>query len=133
MHAILPQDVEHQAGILQLGNNEINLPPHQVTTLTEVFSSNDILNGINIDPPDGTTNLNIFQLFSHAHQLMTRFDILVIQPNGDEELIYTALDYEHPPILEFDPPLILSQNQSLMSRVTYNNTTDNFVNFGLLA
>jgi len=133
VHAILPQDVEHQAGILQLGNNEINLPPHQVTTLTEVFSSNDILNGINIDPPDGTTNLNIFQLFSHAHQLMTRFDILVIQPNGDEELIYTALDYEHPPILEFDPPLILSQNQSLMSRVTYNNTTDNFVNFGLFS
>ena len=62
---MLPSEVEHQAGILQLNDNNINLPPHQVTTLTEVFSSNDILNGINIDPPDGTTNLNIFQLFYH--------------------------------------------------------------------
>ena len=133
VHAILPSEVEHQAGILQLGDNDINLPPHQTTTLTEVFSSNDILNGINIDPPSGTSNLNIFQLFSHAHQLMTRFDILIVHPNGDEELIYTALDYQHPPILEFDPPLVLSQNQSLKSRVTYNNNTDNFVNFGLLS
>ena len=133
VHAILPEEVEHQAGILQLGNNDINLPPHQVTTLTEIFDSNDIVNGVNIDRPPGETNLNIFQLFSHAHQLMTRFDIIIIHEDGEEELIYTALDYEHPPILEFDPPLILEEDQSLMSKVTYNNTTDNFVNFGLFS
>ena len=133
VHAILPSEVEHQAGILQLGNNDINLPPHQITTLTEVFDRQDILNGVNIDPPQGSANLNVFQLFSHAHQLMTRFDILIIHPDGEEELIYTALDYEHPPILEFDPPLVLEQNQSLKSKVTYNNTTDDFVNFGLFS
>ena len=133
VHAVLPEEVEHQAGILQLGDNDINLPPNQVTTLTEIFDRNDILNGINIDSPSETNNLNIFQLFSHAHQLMTRFDILIIHPSGEEELIYTALDYEHPPILEFDPPLVLTQGQSLKSEVTYNNTTDNFVNFGLFS
>ena len=131
VHTLLPSEVEHQAGILQLGENNINLPPNQETTLTEIFSANQILNGVNIDIPDGATNLNIFQLFSHAHQLMTRFDILILHPNGEEELIYTALDYEHPPILELDPPLIIEPNQGLISRATYYNDTDNYVNFGL--
>ena len=131
VHTLLPSEVEHQAGILQLGENNINLPPNQETTLTEIFSANQILNGVNIDIPDGATNLNIFQLFSHAHQLMTRFDILILHPNGEEELIYTALDYEHPPILELDPPLVIEPNQGLISRATYYNDTDNYVNFGL--
>ena len=98
-----------------------------------MFSLNQIIAGINIDPPEEATNLNIFQLFSHAHQLMTRFDILILHSNGEEELIYTALDYAHPPILELDPPLVLNQGQGLISRATYYNSTDNYVNFGLLS
>ena len=91
------------------------------------------MDSVNIDPPQGTTNLNIFQLFSHAHQLMTRFDILILHPDGEEELIYTALDYEHPPILELDPPLVIQQNQGLISRATYYNDTDDWVNFGIFS
>ena len=109
------------------------LPPNQETVLTEIFSTQDIVNSINIEPPSNTSSLNIFQLFTHAHQLMTRFDVLLLHPNGEEELIYTALDYEHPPVLSFDPPLVLSAGQGLISRATYYNDTDNFVNFGLLS
>ena len=133
VHTILPSEVEHQAGILQLNDNNINLPPHEETTLNKIFSANQILDSVNIDPPQGTTNLNIFQLFSHAHQLMTRFDILILHPDGEEELIYTALDYEHPPILELDPPLVIQQNQGLISRATYYNDTDDWVNFGIFS
>jgi len=133
LHATLPHDVVHEAGILQLGENNITLPPHQETILEEIFSTNQILNGININPPDNVSELKIFQLFSHAHQLMTRFDILILHQNGQEELIYTALDYEHPPILELDPPLTIIQGQSIVSRATYYNNTDNYVNFGLLS
>ena len=64
---------------------------------------------------------------------MTRFDILILHSNGTEELIYTALDWEHPPILQLDPPLVLTNGQSLISRATYNNTTDETVSFGLLS
>ena len=64
---------------------------------------------------------------------MTRFDILILHQNGVEELIYTALDYEHPPILQLDPPLVLTNGQSLISRATYNNTTDEAVTFGLFS
>ena len=88
---------------------------------------------MNINPPDGTTSLNIFQLFSHAHQLMTRFDIFLLHENGEEELLYTALDYQHPPILSIDPPLIITAGQSLISRATYYNNTDSPVEFGLLS
>ena len=133
LHASLPSEVDHVAGILQLGENNIELPPHQETTLTETFNTNQILNSINIDPPSEASQLKIFQLFSHAHQLMTRFDILILHPNGEEELIYTALDYEHPPVLSLDPPLIITQGQSIISRATYYNDTDNWVNFGLLS
>ena len=133
LHTSPPQEIEHVAGILQLGENNINLPPHQETTITEIFSSNDIINSINIEPPSDASSLNIFQLFSHAHQLMTRFDILILHPNGEEELIYTALDYEHPPVLSFDPPLILTNGQGLISRATYYNNTDDYVNFGLMS
>ena len=133
LHATLPENVIHEAGILQLGDNDINLPPNQETVLEEIFSANQILNGININPPNNQSELKIFQLFSHAHQLMTRFDILILHENGNEELIYTALDYEHPPILELNPPLTINQDQSLISRATYYNTTDDYVNFGLLS
>ncbi|MAX09341.1 MAG: hypothetical protein CMG13_00555, partial [Candidatus Marinimicrobia bacterium] len=133
LHTIPEEEVEHIGGIMQLGNNEINLPPNQETVLTEVFSTQDIVNSININPPSNTSSLNIFQLFTHAHQLMTRFDVLLLHPNGEEELIYTALDYEHPPVLSFDPPLVLTAGQGLISRATYYNNTDNYVNFGLLS
>jgi hypothetical protein len=133
IHTELPQNVEHVAGILQLGNNDIYLPPNQETTLEEIFSTNSIINGMNIDVPSGTTALNIFQLFSHAHQLMTRFDILILHSTGEEELIYTALDYLHPPILQLDPPLVLTTEQSLIARAIYNNTTNEVVTFGLFS
>ena len=64
---------------------------------------------------------------------MTRFDILLLYPNGEEELIYTALDFQHPPILELDPPLPIVNGQSLIARATYYNDTDFEVNFGLLS
>ena len=133
MHTELVENIEHVAGILQLGDNDISLPPHQETTLQEVFSTNQIINSMNISPSNGNTQLNIFQLFSHAHQLMTRFDILLIHENGEEELLYTSLDYSHPPVLSLDPPLQITSGQSLMSRVTYYNDTDFEVNFGLLS
>ena len=46
---------------------------------------------------------------------------------------YTALDYEHPPVLFLDPPHTINQDQALISRATYYNDTDNEVNFGLLS
>ena len=32
--------------------------------------------------------------------IMIRFDILLLHEDGEEELLYTSLDYSHPPVLE---------------------------------
>ena len=64
---------------------------------------------------------------------MTRFDIYINYANGESDLIYTALDYEHPPVLSLDPPLRLNIGESLTANVTYNNTSDDYVHFGLLS
>ena len=133
LHAALPQEIEHIAGVIQLGNTNISIPPGQETTLTQHYSFNDIMNNTTIENPPGPNQIKIFQLFSHAHQLMTRFDILIQYASGEESLIYTALDYEHPPVLSLDPPLTISQGEGLIARATYNNTTANYVNFGLLS
>ena len=44
------------------------------------------------------------QLVSHAHQLMVEFRAEMIGGVRDGELIYVAYDWEHPPLLKFDPP-----------------------------
>ena len=118
---------------MQLGNQDISLPPGEETTLSKTYSYYEIINNLTIENPPGLDQINIFQLFSHAHQLMTQFDIFINYGNGEQELIYTALDYEHPPILSLDPPLTLNLGESLTASVKYNNTTNNYVNFGLLS
>ena len=40
-HTVLPQDVQIEAGIMQLNNNDLALPPNQETTITKIFSAND--------------------------------------------------------------------------------------------
>ena len=47
--------------------------------------------------------------------------------------VYIAYDWEHPPILELDPPLILEPGQGLRLEATYNNTTNRTLRFGLLS
>ena len=133
LHAVLPQEINKIAGVMQLGNQDISLPPGEETTLSKTYSYYEIINNLTIENPPGLDQINIFQLFSHAHQLMTQFDIFINYGNGEQELIYTALDYEHPPILSLDPPLTLNLGESLTARVKYNNTTNNYVNFGLLS
>ena len=118
---------------MQLGNQDISLPPGEETTLSKTYSYYEIINNLTIENTPGLDQINIFQLFSHAHQLMTQFDIFINYGNGEQELIYTALDYEHPPILSLDPPLTLNLGESLTASVKYNNTTNNYVNFGLLS
>ena len=51
----------------------------------------------------------------------------------DGKLIYIAYDWEHPPILRFDSPLILEWGDCFRLEATYDNMTDEEVNFGLLS
>lgn len=119
VHFMSPEQVEHAAEILNLNNTDISLPPQQVTTLTREFMFSE--------------PRSIFQLFSHAHQHMTRFEVEVVGGARDGELVYVTEDWAHPPILTLYPPLELLAGEGLRLRVTYNNWTDHWITFGLLS
>ena len=84
--------------------------------------------------PNNIESIYLFQLFSHAHQLMNRFDVEFYNgETGETQLIYTALDYEHPPILTLNEHLQIQEGDYIRLSATYSNTTDSVVNFGLLS
>jgi hypothetical protein len=118
-------DVNHIAEILQLNNTDIYLPANQETTLNAKFWIEE-----EIGEP-----INIFQLFSHAHRLNTEFKIFKVNLDDPEfkELIYISYDWEHPPIMKFDPPMFFNQRDGIEMEATYYNYTDEIVEFGLLS
>ncbi len=63
----------------------------------------------------------------------TEFRVFIDGGPRNGELVYIAYDWQHPPILELDPPLVLEPGQGLRLEATYNNWTDRTLHFGLLS
>jgi len=119
LHTTDPANLDHVAEVLELNNLEIFLPAGKTTTVSKsfIFSQRSY----------------IFQLFSHAHERMTEFRVVVEGGPRNGETVYLTFDWEHPPILELNPPLVLDPGQKLRLETTYNNTTDRDLTFGLLS
>ena len=132
IHTVEENELEHVAEVLMLNNQNLDLPPNQTTTIERTYSFSEIkdTNGL----PNNIDNIYLFQLFSHAHQLMERFDVeFYNSETGEIQLIYTALDYEHPPILTLNEHLQIQEGDYLKISATYNNSTDDSIGFGLLS
>lgn len=119
LHTVDKSQVKYEAGILDLNNTNIFLPPNQKTTLQKSFTFNK--------------QTRIAMLFSHAHQLMSEFKVFVEGGVNNGKMIYYADDWEHPPILTFNDPLVLEAGTKLRLEATYNNNTNRAVSFGLTA
>ena len=119
LHTVDSSQVEHVAERLFMNNVDINLPPNATTTLNKTFVVDN--------------KVQIFQLFSHAHEHMTEFRVFIDGGPHDGELVYIAYDWEHPPILELNPTLTLEAGQGLRLQATYNNDTNSTINFGFLS
>lgn len=117
LHTIPAQDVVHRAKILNIGNQDITLPPLKTTTIEMVRSVNQ--------------PMNIFKMFSHAHQLLTEFKIIVVGGPRNGEVVYQTTDWQHPPILTLNPPLTLQAGHGLKLVATYRNHKNITVKFGL--
>lgn len=109
-------EVEKVAYPANFNNGEINLPPHETTTLSKTFQFSE--------------TRNIIQMWSHAHEKMLEFSIVAVGGERDGEMLYWTNDWEHPPLLEFDPPLVMESGQGLQMITTYHNWTDETINFG---
>ncbi|MGB1038187.1 MAG: hypothetical protein ACPGYY_06025 [Bacteroidia bacterium] len=119
LHTVDKSEVMYEAQNLFLNRSKIYLPPNKETTLTSEYQFND--------------TRNIFMLTAHAHKQMTEFKIYIKGGQRDGELIYYTNDWEHPEIKKYDPPLELFPGEGLRNVVTYNNTTDEAIQFGLLS
>ena len=126
-----PDEIEHVAEILILNNQNFNLPPNEISTVERIYSFAQIRDSHGLS--DDVNEINIFQLFTHAHQHMIRFDVEIGYPDGITDLVYTALDWEHPPILQLNEHISLTPGMGIRLIATYDNWTDDYLQFGLLS
>jgi len=109
--------VQRVAHTLNMSNTSFSLPAGKETTVEKTFL---------VSQP--TT---VFMLTSHMHMLGTRFQIKIVGGSRDGELVYENTDWEHPQTISFAQPIVLQAGQGLKSIITWNNTTNHVVAFGL--
>ena len=73
----------------------------------------------------------IRQMFSHMHKRGQRFLVYKVGGANDGELLYSAFDYQHPPYMLFDTPLVIEAGEGIRTVVTYDNETDRDIQFGV--
>lgn len=117
LHTIDRSQVQREARTIDMNNQDIVLPPRQRTTVSKTF--------LVAEP---TT---IFLLTSHMHARGERFVIRLKGGARDGEVVYESTDWEHPLMKSFPQPIVLEAGQGLRSEITYNNTSDKTVRFGL--
>ena len=113
------KSVKHIAKIISFNRTDIELPAGQITTLTKDFYFREAA--------------NVFQLFSHAQELMTEFRVQAIGGPRNGKEVYFTDDWEHPPIMSYNPPMKFGVGEGLRLIVTYNNIHNREVNFGFLS
>jgi hypothetical protein len=116
IHTIEKNQVEHVAELFAFNNTDIFLPSKKVTTINKKFMLDE--------------KYYIGQVFSHAHEKMQEFSVEIVGGKRNGELIYWTNDWEHPPILNFNPPIEINPGEGLELKVTYNNRSSTPVTFG---
>lgn len=116
LHTINKEDVAYVAELFDFNNTDIYLPPKKVTTLTKTFILDE--------------KYYMGQVFSHAHEKMQEFVVEIVGGQRNGEVIYWTNDWEHPPIINFDPPIEINAGEGLKLIATYNNPTNDPVTFG---
>jgi len=117
LHTVPASSVNKIAKAINFPNYNLNLPAKQKTTLSKTFLF--------------SKSVSVLTLTSHTHQLAEKFVIKVKGGARDGQVVYTNLDWHHPPMVNLNPPLSLNAGEGLISEITYNNTTDAAVKFGL--
>jgi Copper type II ascorbate-dependent monooxygenase, C-terminal domain len=116
-HTVDASEVQYAASTLNLANTSLSLPPGVRTTQSKSFTFN--------------AETRIVMLTSHTHKLGEKFIIRLKGGTRDGQIVYTSTDWEHPVPAIFTPPLVLKAGEGLTSEITYNNTTNRTITFGL--
>jgi hypothetical protein len=117
LYTVPVSQVTRVASTLNMSNTTFSLPAGKETTVEKTFTVSQ------------TTN--VFMLTSHMHMLGTKFQVRIVGGARDGELVYESTDWAHPQQLTFAQPIVLAKGQGLESIITWNNTTNHTVTFGL--
>jgi hypothetical protein len=123
------------------GENYVNLYTTQKAKVKYVVKTIDFNNtNLTIFPNAKTiiskdftfgTNVKIVSLTSHTHKFGEKYVIKIKGGTRDGEVVYENTDWEHPAVINFTTPIALKKGEGLTSVVTYNNTSNQKLAFGL--
>ena len=102
---------------INLNNIKFTIFANQKTTITSDFTFDK--------------NVKIVSLTSHTHKFGEKYVIKIKGGTRDGEVVYENLDWEHPLVINFTTPITLKKGEGLTSVVTYNNTSNQKISFGL--
>ena len=119
IHTVDGEEILHVAEEASFGNFDLYIPPHQTTTISKEFRFNE--------------TRNVVQMWSHSHEQSVEFLVEYVGGERDGELLYWSNDWEHPPFLTFDPPLVMERGQRVKLTTTYRNDTDRPITYGPLS
>lgn len=109
--------VTKEAKSINFANYNFSIPANQRKTITTNFTF-----------PGAVT---VIMLTSHFHKMGESFVIKILGGPRNGETVYTNTDWQHPLVTNFTTPIQLNAGEGLTSVVTYNNTSNKTVNFGL--
>lgn len=116
IHTLPESEVTYVAENLFINNKDFKLPPRRTTTISKTHIFNQ--------------QVHIIMLFSHAHKRNEEFRIYITGGPQDGELIYFARDWQHPPLINFAPPLVLEPGTGIRGEATYKNSSNKTIKFG---
>ncbi|MDW3651445.1 MAG: hypothetical protein R8P61_30480 [Bacteroidia bacterium] len=116
LHTLAKEKVMYEAENLFINNKDFKLPPKKITTISNTHIFED--------------EVQLILLFSHAHKRNTEFRIYLEGGPRDGELIYFSRDWQHPPMIDFNPPIILKGGTGLRGEAVYSNMTNKTIKFG---
>ena len=110
-------NVKYVVKTIDFNNTNLAISPNAKTTILKDFTFN--------------TNVKIVSLTSHTHKFGEKYLIKIKGGTRDGEVVYENLDWEHPAVINFKIPIALKKGEGLTSVVTYNNTSNQKLAFGL--
>ncbi len=116
-YTVPANSVQNIAKTFDLNNLDIILQPKERKTLVKNFTF--------------TETTRVVLLTSHFHKLGEKFVIKIFGGTRNGEIIYTNTDWEHPATVSYPTPILLKPGEGLTSEVTYYNSTNKAVSFGL--
>lgn len=117
MYTVPQANVVHEARTLNFPNYNFSIPAHTRKTITTDFTF--------------SSAVNVIMLTSHFHKRGEKFQIKILGGPRNGEVVYESMDWAHPLVKNFTTPIQLQAGEGLTSVVTYNNTTNQTISFGL--